>query len=155
VVKYAPKTMLLIAGAGEQYFELVSLSADLGIGSNVVFADFQRGKGYRDTFGVADLFVMPSISEPFGIAPLESVVYGTPAMVSKQSGVSEVINNFLKVDYWDVNEMANQIATAVRNKDMLKELENNSKLEYEKLSWDRAADTVMGMYNRHVEVAAK
>jgi glycogen(starch) synthase len=102
---------------------------------------------------VADLFVMPSISEPFGIAPLEAVVYGTPALVSKQSGVNEVIRNFLKVDFWDVDEMANQITVAVQNDALLDELRHNSRREYDRLSWDHAADNVTALYDRHLEMA--
>lgn len=154
VVDYAPKTILLVAGAGEQYLELVELAANLGLAKNVVFADFQRGKGYRDTFTVADLFVAPSISEPFGIGPLESVAYGTPALVSKQTGMTEVIRNVLKVDFWDIDEMANEMTMAIRHQPMLDELRYNSQREYERLSWDRSADTMSELYHRHLQGAA-
>jgi len=87
VIDVVPKTLVLIVGSGEQLYELIELSASLGIGANVLFTDFQRGKNLRDACAVGDLFVMPSISEPFGLTPLESIGYGTPAMVSKQSGV--------------------------------------------------------------------
>lgn len=150
VVTHEPKTMLLIAGAGEQYFELVELAASLGVGPNVVFADFQRGKGYRDTFTIGDLFVMPSISEPFGIASLEAVVYGTAALVSKQTGSNEVIRNFLKVDFWDINEMANQITCAIRDDALREVLRNNAAEEYSRLSWNNAADKISAIYNRHM-----
>ncbi|HVA11217.1 MAG TPA: glycosyltransferase family 4 protein, partial [Candidatus Dormibacteraeota bacterium] len=107
VIDKSPQTLFLFVGGGEQYQELVELAAELGIGPNVIFADFQRGKRWRDAFGIADLFVMPSVSEPFGLTPLEAIGYGTPSLVSKQSGVSEVLKNCLKVDHWDVHEMAN------------------------------------------------
>jgi len=151
VMEYAPKTMLLIAGAGEQYYELITLAAELGIARNVVFADFQRGKGYRDTFTIADLFVVPSISEPFAITALEAVVYNVPVLVSKQTGVSEVIRNFLKVDFWDIHEMANQITGVMQNEVLGAELERNAHREYECLSWDHAADKVQALYGRHAE----
>jgi glycogen synthase len=154
VIARAPKTIFLIVGSGEQYQELLKLSADLGIAANVVFTDFLRGKKLRDSFAIGDLFVMPSVSEPFGLVPLEAIGYGTPAMVSKQSGVSEVITNFLKVDFWDVNEMANQICAVVQNDGMRDELINQSYKEYCRLTWDNAAAKMINAYNRHLVIGA-
>ncbi|GAC1390816.1 MAG: glycosyltransferase family 4 protein [Candidatus Saccharimonadales bacterium] len=154
VVQHSPKTLFLIVGTGEQDWELLELAAELGISKNVIFTGFQRGKEWRDAFSIADLFVMPSISEPFGLTPLEAVGYGTPALISKQSGVSEVLLNALKVDYWDVNEMANQMTTVMQNDSLRDELTKNSQQEYEKLSWNNAADKLVDMYNRHVEAVA-
>src|SRR5262249_30516543 len=115
VVARYPKTIFLIVGNGEQYFELIQLAADLGIAQNVIFTGFLRGKQCRDAYSIADLFVMPSVSEPFGITALEAVGYGTPTLTTRQSGVAEILRNTLKVDFWDVNEMANQITAVMRN----------------------------------------
>lgn len=153
VVARAPKTLFLIVGNGEQYYELIDLAADLGIGPNVFFTDFQRGKKWRDAYAVGDLFVMPSVSEPFGLTPLESIGYGTPALVTYQSGVSEVLNNCLKVNFWDVNEMANLITAVVLNDPLRDELLVNSRREYEKLTWDDASHKVAGLYQTHHELA--
>lgn len=150
VVSKAPKTIFLIVGSGEQYLELLQLSADLGIAKNVIFTDFQRGKRLRDAFAIADLFVMPSVSEPFGLTPLESIGYGTPVLVSKQSGVSEIITNCLKLDFWDIKEMANQIAAVVQNDGLRDELINQSYKEFIKLSWDGAATKMIDAYNHHL-----
>ena len=152
VVVRAPKTIFLIVGSGEQYLELLQLSADLGIAKNVVFTDFQRGKNLRDAFAIADLFVMPSVSEPFGLTPLEAIGYGTPALASKQSGVAEIITNCLKVDFWDVQEMANQIHAVVTNDAMRDELHNQSFAEFMKLSWDSAAHKLVGAYSQHAQL---
>lgn len=155
VVYRAPKTLFLIVGSGEQYYELIELAADLGIGPNVLFTDFQRGKRWRDAFSIGDLFVMPSISEPFGLTPLEAIGYGnTPALVTRQSGVSEVLMNCLKVDFWDINEMANQIAAVMQNDPLRDNLIENARHEYIRLSWDGASDKIVGMYNRHLAGAA-
>jgi len=151
VVHYAPKTLLLIVGSGEQRNELINLSAELGIGQNVLFADFQRGKGYRDAYAVADLFVMPSVSEPFGLTALEAIGYGTPVLLSKQSGVSEMIRNALKVDFWDVDEMANKIVALVRSDALRNELHANSYREYMSHSWDQSADKLLGIYDKQLE----
>ena len=149
VVARAPKTLFLIVGSGEQYQELLQISADLGIAGNVIFTDFQRGKRLRDAYAVADLFVMPSISEPFGLTPLEAIGYGTPVLVSKQSGVSEVIHNCLKVDFWDINEMANQICSVVSNDALRDELHRQSQKEYQQLSWDNAAKKMISAYEKY------
>ncbi len=149
VVAHQPKSLLLMVGSGDQYYELIGLSAQLGISKNVVFTDFQRGKNYRDAYSVADLFVMPSVSEPFGLTPLEAIGYGTPALISKQSGVAEVINNCLKVDFWDTHEMANQIVAVLRSDALRDELHTNSLKEAQRLSWDRSADKLFDVYNRH------
>lgn len=149
VVARAPKTLFLIVGSGEQYYELLELAAELGIGPNVFFTDFQRGKRWRDAYAIGDLFVMPSVSEPFGLTPLEAIGYGTPALVSKQSGVAEVLSNVLKVDFWDIREMANQITAVVQNDPLRDELLANSQREYERLSWDDAGDKVMDVYRQH------
>jgi glycosyltransferase involved in cell wall biosynthesis len=149
VVDRNPKTLLLIVGSGDQFHELLELSAALGLSKNVIFTEFQRGKRYRDAYTIADLFVMPSVSEPFGLTPLESIGYGTPTLISKQSGVSEVITNCLKVDFWDEKEMANQITAVVRSEGLGKELHHNSLKEYERLSWDRAARDMFNIYSHH------
>jgi len=152
VVEKAPKTISLIVGSGEQYLELLQLAADLGISKNVIFTDFQRGKNLRDAFKIADLFVMPSVSEPFGLTPLEAIGYGTPALVSYQSGVAEVLTNCLKVDFWDINELANQMTTVVRYDSLRDELLSQSYKEFQKLSWDDAAHKVVSHYRRHAKL---
>ena len=153
VIFRSPKTLFLIVGSGDQYQELLQLSADLGIAKNVIFTDFQRGKRLRDAFAIADLFVLPSVSEPFGLTPLEAIGYGTPALVSKQSGISEVITNCLKVDFWDINEMANQITAVVQNDSLRDELHYQSYKEYLNMSWNGAADKLMDTYEYHHKIA--
>lgn len=150
VVDRAPKTILLMVGSGEQRNELISMAAEIGVGQNVLFADFQRGKGYRDAYAIADLFVMPSISEPFGLTALEAIGYGTPILVSRQSGVSEMITNALKVDFWDIDEMANKMTAVMQNDPLRDELHANSYREYLRHSWDNSADKVISVYNKHV-----
>lgn len=150
VLQREPKTFLLIVGDGEQKIELINLAADLGIAHNVFFAGFQRGKRLRDAFAVGDLFVLPSISEPFGLVALEAIGYGTPVLVSKQSGVSEIVRNCLKADFWDTMRMADIITAVVRNDSLRDELHANSYREYLSRSWDHSADRLWEIYGRHV-----
>lgn len=149
VIDRQPKTIFLVAGSGEQERELIELAARLGIARNVVFTGFLRGKAYRDSYNIADLFVMPSISEPFGLTPLESIGYGTPVLISKQSGVSEVIMNALKVDFWDVDEMANQITAVVQNEGLARDLHANSYNEFQQLTWASCAEKLDNLYQAH------
>ncbi|HEY1064246.1 MAG TPA: glycosyltransferase family 4 protein [Candidatus Saccharimonadales bacterium] len=148
VVAREPKTMFLIVGNGDQYHELIEMSAALGIGRNVLFADFQRGKQWRDAFAIADLFVMPSVSEPFGLTPLEATAYGAPTLVTRQSGVSEVLQNCLKVDFWDVHEMANQILAVVQHDALRRELTAGAYRELKSLSWAKPAERITEIYQR-------
>lgn len=154
VVAKQPKTMFLIVGSGEQYIELVQLAADLGIAKNVLFTNFQRGKAWRDAYAIADLFVLPSVSEPFGLTPLEAVYYGTPSLISKQSGVGEVLRHALKVDYWDIEEMANQIIAVMRHDSLRDELLTNATRELQQLSWKKTARTMRAVYEKHVPAGA-
>jgi glycosyltransferase involved in cell wall biosynthesis len=153
VIERAPKTFFLVVGSGEQYFELIEQAAALGIARNVIFTGFQRGKQWRDSFAIADLFVMPSVSEPFGIAPLESIGFGTPTLISQQSGVKEVLQNTLKVDFWDVQEMANQITAVVQNDALRDTLQKNASAELSRMSRDHTADKLHAIYTRHLEGA--
>lgn len=149
VIERAPKTIFLIVGSGEQLFELLDLAGRLGIGKNVIFTGFQRGKRWRDAYAIADLFVMPSISEPFGLTALEAIAYGTPVLMSKQSGVAEVVHNSLKVNFWDVHEMANQITAVVQNDSLRDELHANALYEYAHLDWKSSSKKLFGVYDRH------
>ena len=154
VIEKHARVMFLIVGSGEQYHELVELAAQLGIARHVIFTDFQRGKAWRDAFAIGDLFVLPSVSEPFGLTPLEAIGYGTPALISKQSGVSEILHHALKVDHWDIAEMANQI-TAVVQQDVLRdELAANASRELEGISWMKAADRIRELYQQHAVAGA-
>lgn len=153
VIARVPKTIFLIVGSGEQYFELIKLAADLGIAKNVIFTAFQRGKNWRDSYAIADLFVMPSISEPFGLTALEAIGYGTPVLMSHQSGVAEIIKNSLKVNFWDVLGMANQIAAVVQNDSLRDELHANAYREYDKLTWSTSAKTLVDIYSAHAPKA--
>jgi glycosyltransferase involved in cell wall biosynthesis len=149
-----PRSLLLLAGAGEQRDELVALAADLGIGDSVVFTGFQRGKVYGDTFKVANVFAMPSFSEPFGIAALEAVAYGTPLVVSKQAGVTEVIRHCLTADHWDVNELANKITAVLQNQALGEELSRNATREFNTRSWDDSANVLWDVYDQRLGVCA-
>jgi len=154
VVNAQPKTLFLIVGSGELEHELIAKSAELGIGRNVLFAGFQRGKRWRDAFVIADLFVLPSLSEPFGLTPLEAIAYGTPSIVSKQSGVAEVFKNCLKVDNWDTEKMASSIVSMLRHQNLADEITLNALAEFETMNWDKTAEMLGKLYEHHASKVA-
>lgn len=156
VVEHRPKTLLLFVGSGEQQQLLMEMAAELGICANVLFSGHLNGTGkaWRDSFKIANLFVMPSVSEPFGITPLEALTYGTPALISKQSGVAEVLQNCLKIDFWDIDEMANQITSVLDNQALQDTLVQNGQKELKHITWTKSIDTLMDEYNKHINVEA-
>lgn len=149
VIERDNKILFLICGTGDQYYELLEMSAQLGIAENIVFTgEFLRGKAWRDAYSIGDMFIMPSVSEPFGIAPLEAIGHGTPALVSKQSGVSEVIKNMLLFDYWDHKKMADQILAVAQFDSLQQELYKNSREEFDQLSWHDVAQKCRHIYGQ-------
>jgi glycogen(starch) synthase len=150
VVARNPKVMFVVSGSGDMEESIMRLSAELGISANVVFTGFLSGADSHEMYKAADLFVMPSVSEPFGIAPLESMRLGTPVIISKQSGVSEVVRHALKVDFWDTDEMANMILAAIDHAGLCETLAENARLEADRLTWADAAFKVDGIVHELV-----
>jgi len=150
VLEKNPKVIFVIVGSGDMQEQMMSLAASLGILDKVIFTGFLRGEDRTRIFQAADLCVMPSVSEPFGIVPLEAVAFGTPVLVSKQSGVSEVLKHALKVDFWDVDEMTNKILSVCQYPELGLDLSKESAKELPSVNWDNAADKCMGVYNQLV-----
>lgn len=150
VLEFEPKTFFLVVGSGEQYEELIEQSAALRISDKILFAGFQRGKAWSDAYAIADLFIMPSVSEPFGLTPLEAIALDTPTLVSKQSGVAEVVQNMLKVDYWDAQVMADQIVNVLRSHGLRQTLAASAAKEIAGLSWAQNAAHLEQVYRNHV-----
>lgn len=136
----------VMAGSGDLMYRSIELAAQLGIGHKVLFTGFLRGDDVRRIFRMADLYVMPSVSEPFGIAPLEALDNDVPVIISKQSGVSEVLHHALKVDFWDVNEMANKIVAVLKYPPLRMTLRNHGNFEVRKLRWRDAARNCLRVY---------
>ncbi|MBN1157324.1 glycosyltransferase family 4 protein [Candidatus Woesearchaeota archaeon] len=143
----------IVAGSGDMERFMIEEAARLGIADKVLFAGFLRGKKIDEAYRMADLYVMPSISEPFGITPLESLRNETPVLISKQSGVSEVLNNCLKVDFWDIDEMANKMLAVLNYKSLHSELTEQGHREVLGMNWDIPAERCIDVY-RHTMGAA-
>jgi len=143
-----PEMRFIVAGSGDMEPRLIDRAAQLGIANKVMFTGFLRDQDIHKAYRMADLYVMPSVSEPFGIAPLESVMNNTPALISKQSGVREVLNHCLQVDFWDIDQMANKMVAALKYRELHDELQRNGYAEATKLSWAGSARKCMEVYNR-------
>ncbi|MFH0875851.1 MAG: glycosyltransferase family 4 protein [archaeon] len=141
-----PDVKFVVAGTGDMYGKMIEKAADLGLGKKVLFTGHLTGDDIAKAYRMADLYVMPSVSEPFGITPLESINHGTPVLISKQSGVNEVLANSLKVDFWDIDEMTNKIVTTLSYRNMAHALADNGREELKKLTWDQSAEKCINVY---------
>jgi glycosyltransferase involved in cell wall biosynthesis len=150
VLEVMDNVKFVMAGSGDMIRRTIEMAAAMGIGHKVLFTGFLRGNDVEKVFKMADLYVMPSVSEPFGIAPLEAMSHDVPVIISKQSGVSEVIANALKVDFWDVNEMANKIVAVLRHPPLASTMRQHGSFEIRKMSWTDAARACVGVYEQAV-----
>ncbi len=146
VLQKYDKVKFIMAGSGDKVCDIIDLAAREGIGHKVTFTGFLRGDDVARIFKMADVFVMPSVSEPFGIAPLEAASHDVPVIISKTSGVSEVLKHALKVDFWDVDEIANKIIAVLRYPSLADTLRKQADLELRKLTWDGAAQKCQDIY---------
>ena len=140
------KIVFVLSGNGEQRDELIELAADLGISDRMIFTGFVRGKQWRDIYCLIDVFVMSSVSEPFGLTALEAAHHDTALLISRQSGVGEVLNNIMRFDYWDVNKLADEIVNIAESPALQKSLKKNVKNEYARISWQDAARKCLKLY---------
>jgi glycosyltransferase involved in cell wall biosynthesis len=146
VLEVMDNVKFVMAGSGDLMHRSIELAAELGIGHKVLFTGFLRGEDVQKIYKMADLYVMPSVSEPFGIAPLEAMDNDVPVLISKQSGVSEVLVHALKVDFWDVNEIANKIVAVLKYPPLQMTLRSHGNFEVRKLRWQDAAAKCAKIY---------
>jgi glycosyltransferase involved in cell wall biosynthesis len=150
VLEVMDNVKFVMAGSGDMIRRTIEMAASMGIGHKVLFTGFLRGNDVEKVFKMADLYVMPSVSEPFGIAPLEAMAHDVPVIISKQSGVSEVVANALKVDFWDINEMANKIVAVLRHPPLATTMRQHGSFEIRKMSWTDAARACVNVYGQAI-----
>ena len=146
VLDVVDNVKFVMVGSGDLMEHTVSLAAELGIGHRVLFTGFLRGDEVSHIYKMADLYVMPSVSEPFGIAPLEALNHDVPVIISKQSGVSEVLTHALKVDFWDVDEIANKMVAVLKYPPLQLTLRDHGSFEVRKLRWKDSARKCARIY---------
>lgn len=148
VLSLEPRTRFVVAGSGDLDGPLRELARELGIETRVHFTGFLRGPDVQQALSVADCFVMPSVSEPFGLVALEAAQRGVPVIISRQSGVSEVLRHVLKVDFWDVEDLANKVLGVLRSPGLARTLVENNTSDLLALSWDASAELTEEVYAR-------
>jgi len=146
VLEVMDNVKFVMAGSGDLMHRSIEMAAALGIGQKILFTGFLCGEDVQKIYEMADLYVMPSVSEPFGIAPLEALNNDVPVIISKQSGVSEVLTHALKVDFWDVNEIANKIIAVLKYPPLEITLRNYGNSEVRKLRWKDSAAKCVKIY---------
>lgn len=148
VLKRVPDAVFVMAGSGDMMPEMVEKAARLNLGRHFHFTGFLRGEDVERIYAMSDVYVMPSVSEPFGISALEAMRHDVPVIMSKQSGVSEVAQHALKVDFWDVNELSNKIMAVLTYPALGREMTKRAGEEIDAVHWEAAAEKIMSVYGR-------
>ena len=146
VLRKFPHVHFIMAGTGDMLTKMIHLSADRELGTGVLFTGFLDRKGVKRILKASDIFIMPSVSEPFGIAPLEAMAYGVIPIISKNSGVAEIVENAYKVDFWDVEKMVSIIEELLRDRSQMEQLSIKVREEASKIQWDNSAEKLLEIY---------
>ena len=137
-----------VAGSGDMMNAMIYLAAERGIADRFHFPGFMRGKQVYECLKDSDVYVMPSVSEPFGISPLEAMQCGTPSIISKQSGCAEILDNCIKVDYWDIHALADAIYSICANESLFQYLKEEGKREVDQITWEKVGRWIRTLYRR-------
>ena len=148
VLKNNPNVRFVMAGSGDMMDKMILLAAERGIADRFHFPGFQRGNQVYEMLKASDVYIMPSVSEPFGISPLEAMQMGVPSIISKQSGCAEILTNVIKTDYWDIDAMADAINSIVTYPAMYQQLREDGLAEVNQITWDKAGQKVINIYNK-------
>ncbi len=154
VLEVLPDVTFVMAGAGDMMGQMIERVGELGIGSRVHFTGFLREEEIERIFSLSDLYVMPSVSEPFGISPLEAMLYDVPVIISRQSGVAEILKHALKVDFWDVRDIAGKIIAVLKHPVLAGEMTEKARAELRGIRWETAAERITEIYRRATAPAA-
>lgn len=146
VIEKDENIYFIISGSGDMLEKLVEMTFDLGIANHVKFLGFTPPEKIPVLYAASDVYVLPSVVEPFGITVLEAIASNTPVITSKTSGVSEVIKNCLRVDFWDEDEMAKQILAVLNFPSLKEELKENMRKDLQELSWAKVAEKTLEFY---------
>ncbi|MDE6514131.1 MAG: glycosyltransferase family 4 protein [Muribaculaceae bacterium] len=148
VLKLDKDVRFVMAGSGDMMNKMINLAAERGIADRFHFPGFQKGRQVYETFAASDVYIMPSVSEPFGISPLEAMQMGVPSIISKQSGCAEILHNVIKTDYWDIDAMADAIYSIITYPAMYKQLKEDGLKEVNQITWDKAGQKVINIYKQ-------
>lgn len=146
VVDAVKNVRFVMAGTGDLYRREIELAAEMGMGKYFHYTGFLDTPSVERLFRMSDLYVMPSVSEPFGITPLEAMKQGVPVIVSRQSGVRETVHSCISVDFWDVNGLADKMIAVLNNDDLAETMVTEAIHEVEQMHWDNTARTLEDIY---------
>ena len=138
----------VMAGSGDMMEAMIRLAAKRGISDRFHFPGFLNGDKVYEMLKSSDVYIMPSVSEPFGISPLEAMQVGVPTIISKQSGCAEILDNAIKIDYWDIEAMADAIYSIISYPAMYEFLKTEGKREVDEIKWEYAGQKVRNIYDR-------
>ena len=147
VLQRTKNVRFVMAGSGDKMQEMIDLVAERGIADKMHFTGFLKGKQVTQMLADSDVYMMPSVSEPFGISPLEAMQVGTPSIISKQSGCAEILNHAIKTDYWDIDAMADAIYAIVEYPSIYETLSREGRNEVNQITWDKAGLKVRKIYD--------
>ena len=150
VLEAEPAVRFVMTGTGEQFDAVRQLARGLGIDRHFLFTGFLRPEDVDRMYRAADVFVMPSVSEPFGMVSLEAAARDVPVILSKQSGAAEVLDHALKVDFWDTEELASKIVSVLRDQTLAAQLAERGSFQVRQMRWADAAEAVARVYDRIV-----
>lgn len=148
VLEHTKDVRFVMAGSGDMMNAMIELAAQSGIADRFHFPGFLRGRAVHEMLAQSDVYIMPSVSEPFGISPLEAMQVGTPSIISYQSGCAEILTNVIKTDYWDIDAMANAIYSIVTYPSMYKSLRERGLEEVNNIKWYDAGLKVRAIYDK-------
>ena len=146
VLEHRPNVQFIVAGGGDMERRLITWVLRAGLSDRIVFTGHLRGDEVDRVYRLADVYVMPSVSEPFGITALEAMSNSVPVIVAKQAGVSEFVNHILKTDFWDIHEMANKVIALLDHRELRNELVWHARREVEHLTWHDPARQCIDLY---------
>ena len=147
VLEQTQNVRFVMAGTGEKLRQLIETGAFHGVGDRFHFTGFLDKKKVNELLSLTDVYCMPSVSEPFGLSALEAAQFNIPAVISKQSGVAEVMKGALKADFWDVNMMAKHIVDLVTDEKLYRKVAEQSAQDIKNSNWDTAADKMIRVYH--------
>ena len=147
VIQRTKNVRFVMAGSGDMMDAMIDLAAKRGIADRFHFPGFQRGSEVHEMLAQSDVYIMPSVSEPFGISPLEAMQVGTPSIISYQSGCAEILTHVIKTDYWDIDAMADAVYSIVTYPSMYKSLRELGLEEVNNIKWYDAGLKVRDIYN--------
>ena len=148
VTKVYPRVKFVVAGTGDQFAHVLETSAYKKLGSKFIFAGFLSKAKVDELLSMADVYFMPSVSEPFGITALEAAQHHVPTVLSSQSGAAEVMKSSLKADFWDTDKYANYIYALLKYGPLNQQLSESAKAELDGLTWDHTAKKIYNVYQQ-------